>query len=154
MTEPLFEENKELLPLEGLLSAINRPGSYCTEGRLICPMPLLSVAGVGVVPFPVPDAVLAALIEDAEPAPCGRGTETVLDRSVRDSWQIRPERVKLGGKAWPGTFQEILASVEEGLGCPKGGLSAELHKLLLYEHCSEGSGRKKWPGPVKLRKTC
>ena len=117
-------------------------------------MPLLSVAGVGVMPFPVPDAVLAALIEDAEPAPFGRGTETVLDRSVRDSWQFRPERVKLGGKAWPGTFQEILASVEEGLGCPKGGLSAELHKLLLYEHCSEGSGRKKWPGPVKLRKTC
>ena len=133
MTEPLFEENKELLPLEEFLSAINRPGSYCTEGRLTCPMPLLSVAGAGVVPFPVPEVVMRALIEDAEPAPFGRGTETVLDRSVRDSWQISPERVKLGGKAWPGTFQEILASVEEGLGCPEGGLSAKLHKLLLYE---------------------
>ena len=32
MTEPLFEENKELLPLEGLLSAINGRAATALRG--------------------------------------------------------------------------------------------------------------------------
>ena len=133
MMAELFTRNKDLLPLATLLSAIERPGSYCASGRTPCPMLLLDVAGVGEVPFPVPDSVLEAMVEKAERAPFGWGEKTLLDRSVRDTWQFGPDEVSVGGRAWTETFQEILATVTEGLGCPSGSVEAELHKLLLYE---------------------
>ncbi len=133
MTGLEIRENSYLRPLADLIASVDRPGSYCFESRITCPPPLLTVSGVGVVPFPIPKATLDALIDHAERAPFGRGEETVLDRSVRDTWQIAPQDVSLGGKGWPDTFERILADSCEGLGCPPGSLSAELHKFLIYE---------------------
>ena len=56
-----------------------------------------------------------------------------MDRSVRDCWQIDPERVRLAGAAWPETFAKILDSAAAGLGCPADRLDAQLYKLLIYE---------------------
>ncbi|MDE0005360.1 MAG: 2OG-Fe(II) oxygenase, partial [Rhodospirillaceae bacterium] len=96
-------------------------------------MPLLEVAGVGVVPFPVPDSSVSALAERAERAAFGRGGKTVLDRTVRDTWQFSPDEVSIGGKTWTETLHEILGVVTKALGCPSGSVEAQLHKLLLYE---------------------
>ena len=127
-----FGGNPKLHALGELISAVNRPGSYCMSERLTCPMPRVTVAGVGVIPFPVPESVLEALADQAEQAPFGRGTETVLDRTVRDTLQIGPERLSVGGRAWSDTLAGIVAAATEGLGCPPGSLAAELYKLLLY----------------------
>ena len=56
-----------------------------------------------------------------------------MDTAVRDTWQIAPERVRLGGKTWDATFGQILGAATEGLGCPENSLAAELYKLLVYE---------------------
>ena len=129
----LFWGNPNLHALGELISAVNRPGSYCMSERLTCPMPRVTVAGVGVVPFPVPESVLEALADQAEQAPFGKGTETVLDRTVRDTLQIGPEKLSVGGKAWSDTLAGIVAAATEGLGCPPGSLAADLYKLLLYK---------------------
>ena len=118
--------------LEKLLQSIDRPGDYCTHGRLLIPMPVLEVDGVGVLSFPVPDVQIRALVEMAERAPYGKGTETMVDTSVRDCWQIDAARVRLGGRAWPETFSEILGATADGLGCPVERLDAQLYKLLVY----------------------
>ena len=128
-----FGGNPNLHALGELISAVNRPGSYCMSERLTCPMPRVTVAGVGVVPFPVPESVLEALADQAEQAPFGRGTETVLDRTVRDTLQIGPEKLTVGGKAWSDTLAGIVAAATEGIGCPPGSLAADLYKLLLYK---------------------
>ena len=133
MMAELIRQSSYLQPLAALLSKIDRPGSYCVAGRLTCPMPLLEVAGVGVVPFPVPEWSLTALEERAERAPFGRGEKTLLDLTVRDTWQFGPDDVSIGGKAWTETLHEILGVVTEGLGCPSGSVEAQLHKLLLYQ---------------------
>lgn len=96
-------------------------------------MPRLEVRGVGALSFPVPEAQIRALIGAAERAPYGKGTETLVDRSVRDCWQIEPERVRLAGAAWRETFARILGSAAAGLGCDPDRLDARLHKLLIYE---------------------
>ena len=119
--------------LEKLLLSVDRPGDFCAHGRLLAPMPWLEVEGAGALSFPVPEAQVRALIEVAERAPYGKGSETLLDRSVRDCWQIDPGRVRLAGAAWPETFAKILDSAAAGLGCPADRLDAQLYKLLIYE---------------------
>ena len=119
--------------IEKLLRSVDRPGDFCVHGRLFAPMPRLEVEGAGALAFPVPEAQIRALIRAAERAPYGKGTKTLVDRSVRDCWQIEPERVRLAGAAWRKTFGDVLGSVAAGLGCEPGRLDARLHKLLIYE---------------------
>ena len=119
--------------LEKLLRSIDRPGDFCTHGRLFTPMPRLEVDGAGMLSFPVPEAQVRALIATAERAPYGKGPDTLLDTSVRDCRQIAAERIHLAGGAWPETFARILASAAKGLGCPVDRLDAQLYKLLVYE---------------------
>ena len=118
--------------LEELLHSIDRPGDFFAHGRLLVPMPVLEVDGVGVLSFPVPDVQIRELVEMAERAPYGKGTETLVDTSVRDCWQIDAARVRLGGRAWPETFSGILGATADGLGCPVERLDAQLYKLLVY----------------------
>ena len=119
--------------LEGLIESIDRPGEYCTHGRLFAPLPRLEVAGAGLISFPVPPAHADALVAMAERAPYGRGPQTVLDRSVRDCWQIDADKVNLGGGAWNDTLTQIVGRAAEGLGCPRKRTEARLYKLLVYE---------------------
>lgn len=124
---------KDLERLQSLLLSIDRPGSYCSHGRIYAPMPTVAVEGAGTLSFPVPVAQIRALLEASEPAPYGRGTETVLDTSVRNCRQIDAGRIRLGGGGWEGTLAGILDEVTAGIGCPAGRLEAELYKLLIYE---------------------
>ena len=119
--------------LEELLRLVDRPGDYCTHGRLFAPLPRLQVAGAGLIPFPVPAAQAQALIAAAERAPYGKGPETVVDRSVRDCWQIDAANVDVGGGAWSDTLAQIVGRAAEGLGCPRERTEARLYKLLVYE---------------------
>ncbi|MYK29143.1 MAG: 2OG-Fe(II) oxygenase [Gammaproteobacteria bacterium] len=119
--------------LEEILLAIDRPGDFHVHGRTFAPMPRLDVADVGVLAFPVSGLQIRALIEVAEQAPYGKGTQTLVDRSVRDCWQIDASRFHIDGGGWPETFEGILEAVTAGLGCPSGSLIAEPYKLLIYE---------------------
>ena len=118
---------------ESLLRSIDRAGDYCAHGRSFYPMPLISVEGVGVLSFPVPEAQVRALVAMAERAPYGRGSETRVDTSVRNCWQIDASRVEVAGGAWPATRAQILDAAAKGLGCPPGRLEAHPYKLLVYE---------------------
>ena len=89
--------------------------------------------GAGALSFPVPETQIKDLIAVAERAPYGKGTATVLDRSVRDCWQIDARRVRLGGAGWKDTFERLLAAAADGLGCSADRLDAQLYKLLVYE---------------------
>ncbi len=83
--------------------------------------------------FPVPDAQIRQLIQQATRAPYGRGEATILDESVRKVWQLPPEKVRLGGKSWAGTFDGILKQAITGLGCEGMAVGAELYKMLVYD---------------------
>jgi hypothetical protein len=125
--------NDDLKPLERALAGVRRPGNFVMQGSLEAPMPRIDVRDVGILSFPIPDAQVEALIAQCERAPYGRGRETLLDTTVRKVWQLAPPRFDIGGKSWPGTFDRILASVIDGLGCADASVSAELYKLLVYD---------------------
>ncbi len=120
-------------PLATLIHSIDRPGEYCTHGRFLAPMPRIRIGAGDTLSFPVPAAQVKTMIGVATPAPYGRGPETIVDRAVRDCWQIEPGQIDLGGQAWSETFGNVLERVTEGLGCPPDAISASLYKVLVYE---------------------
>ncbi len=137
--------------LEHLLRSVDRPGEYCVGGRLFTPLPRVVVDGAGELSFPIPRAQIRSLIAAAERAPCGKGTETVVDRTVRDCWQIDAEQVRLTGRAWPHSFRKVMDLVAAGLGLPAERLGADLHKLLVYRpggFFAEHRDTEKVPGMV------
>jgi hypothetical protein len=125
--------NRDLKALEDVLAAVRRPGDFFVRGALEAPMPRVEVDGVGVISFPIPDSQIRDIIEHAVRAPYGRGGATILDTSVRNAWQLPPVNVRIGGKSWERSFQHILSTVTDGLGCAGMEVSAEFYKLLIYE---------------------
>ena len=130
-SEILYQEENPRL--EELLKCINRPGDFCTYGRVAKPMPRLEVEEIGVLSFPVPKTQIEELIKLADRAPYGKGTQTLVDVSVRNCWEIDVNRISLGGRSWGKTIRHLSSLAADGLGCPLGRLNAELYKLLIYE---------------------
>lgn len=127
------EYNRDLEPLEAVLKSVKQPGDFFTSGTMELPMPRVEVVGVGALSFPVPTGQIEAIVRRSEHAPYGRGPETIVDKSVRNVWQIAPGKVKVGGKSWNSSFEKILSKVKVGLGCEGASVSAELYKLLVYD---------------------
>jgi 2-oxoglutarate-Fe(II)-dependent oxygenase superfamily protein len=118
--------------LAELLSEVRRPGDFFASGRLELPAPRLTVDGVGQIALPLLPVQAEQLIALAQRAPYGRGAATIVDTSVRRTWQIGPDRVRLDGKRWPATLDRAVALAAEGLGVDEP-VSAELYKLLIYD---------------------
>ncbi|QOY89571.1 2OG-Fe(II) oxygenase [Paludibaculum fermentans] len=127
------EYNRELQPLEAILSGVRRPGEFFVAGTLEIPMPRVEVEGAGALSFPIPVPQIQAMLQHAVRAPYGRGADTIVDTSVRKVWQIAPDAVKVSGKSWAASFDSILAKVIDGLGCHGKSVSAELYKMLVYD---------------------
>lgn len=125
--------NEEQKELEALLRAIDRPGDYCMQDRLLAPMPRVAVDGAGSLSFPITEEQARALTAVAEQAPYGRGEQTLVDSTVRACRQIDAERVSMTGGAWDETLDEVVDRAATGLGCPPEHTFAHLYKLLVYE---------------------
>ena len=101
-----------------------------------CPNPGLDVDGVGRVPLPLTEQTAKQILSIGDQAPCGRGTETIMDITVRDTIQIDASNIRFMNPKWAPAIQEwVEKEVWSGLGCapfaspPK----CELYKLLLYK---------------------
>ena len=121
--------------LAELLSQARRPGDFVTSGTTELLPPGLSVDGVGPIALPLLPSQAAQLVAAAERAPYGRGPDTIVDTSVRNTWQIAPDRVRIGGRHWPRTLATIIGLVAEGLGVSDP-IEAEFYKLLIYDQGS------------------
>ena len=125
--------NGRLTRLETLLAGVKRAGDFFVQGSLDAPIPHADIDGVGVLSFPVPASQIEAVIKRACRAPYGRGEHTIVDTSTRNAWQLDSADVRIGGKAWEKTFNQIMSTVIAGLGCSGMKVSAKLYKLLVYE---------------------
>ena len=129
----VIEFDERLAALSGLIGSVTRPGDYCVHGRLFAPMPRIEAGTAGVLSFPIPPAQARMLVANADRAPYGRGQETIVDPSVRDCWQIAPDKLRVAGRTWAETFSDILHRTTVGLGCAEDSVTAALYKLLVYE---------------------
>jgi predicted 2-oxoglutarate/Fe(II)-dependent dioxygenase YbiX len=118
--------------LAELLSTVRRPGDFFASGHLELLAPRLTVDGVGQIALPLLPVQAEHLIAAAERAPYGRGAATIVDTSVRRTWQIAPDRIRLDGKHWQATLDRAVTLAATGLGVDEP-VSAELYKLLIYD---------------------
>ncbi|GAX18215.1 hypothetical protein FisN_31Hu034, partial [Fistulifera solaris] len=93
----------------------------------------LTVQGVGVVSLPVTETTVAALKKVAEQAPHGKGAETIVDRTVRDTLQINADQVHLQNPRWNEKLKKLVQTAADALGVAPDTVQAHLYKLLLYE---------------------
>lgn len=118
--------------LVSILNRVKRPGNFYTTGTADLAMPRLEVEGVGSVALPLLPQQLSQLVQVAEQAPYGKGEETLVDTTVRKTWQIAPDKVHIRGKHWQTMLDGIVAQAVDGLGVT-GEVRADFYKLLVYD---------------------
>lgn len=83
--------------------------------------------------MPLNKGYATKLIEKARQAPYGKGTETLVDTSVRNTWELDASQFTFQEpEAWDTFIQQTCAAVALYLGI-QGPIEAEIYKMLLYE---------------------
>ena len=115
------------------LNQIEGNGSFVFSGAADF-MPLgLHIKGVNEIGFPIPSYQIPSLIKVAHKAPFGKGSQTILDTTVRSAWEIDAQNVSFLNPNWAKTVESILEKVKWGLGVEQHDVTASLYKLLIYE---------------------
>ena len=118
------------------LKSVKRPGLYAAGGEAAMPLPAITLNGEAntILGLPICEAQAKHLIELASRAPFGRGEETIVDTTVRCTWQLNPTQFSITNPRWEESLQQLLDRVKTELGCnAKMKVTCELYKLLLYE---------------------
>ena len=118
------------------LKSVKKPGSYAVGGEAAMPLPAIFLTGKPntILSLPLNEAQIGYLIKLARRAPFKRGEETIVDTSVRCTWQLNPKQFSINNPQWEKCLRQLLAKVKLGLGCDtKMKITCELCKLLLYE---------------------
>ncbi len=121
--------------VERLATAIRqatRSAKFLMAGRLPVVDPVLEVEGLGRVPVPLKRGIAKALIATCRVAPYGKGTETLIDARVRKTFELDPQKFRLGDE-WNSAIAGATRTVADSLGLPAERLEATLYKLLVYE---------------------
>ncbi len=116
-----------------LLGKIDTPGSFSARQSRPTEDLRLEVKGVGRLRFPISRQQAKQLCQIGRPARFGQGKKTLLDRQVRDTWEIPKSRVKIDLRRWKQTLLPTLEQLGMDLGIPEDlQLKAELHAMLVY----------------------
>jgi hypothetical protein len=122
------------------------------------PNPVLQVGSLGHVGLPLSERDAKAIIAESSQAPYGKGELTIVDREVRDTWEVDAPKVSenqykhffmlnfsletqisFGNPAWDVFIRRSVQEVCAGLGVNYAASQprCELYKLLLYETGSQ-----------------
>lgn len=77
--------------------------------------PGLEVAG-SPIPLPLVTRDADTIKSKCEQAPFGRGDDTVVDESVRKTWQLDPSLFRCSNPAWPAFLDTVLQEAVQKLG--------------------------------------
>ena len=119
--------------LVGLLAGVATPGTFSSARTAPVRDLHLEVRGAGPIRVPVSQAQAKELCLVSRPACYGRGEQTLVDRGVRDTWEVPKSRVKIDKRRFDQTLLPILDHLGRDLGIPPGSrLKADLHSMLVY----------------------
>ncbi len=119
--------------LLSILGEVRGSGAFAASGASDFVPPGMQVEGLGDIGFPITPSQAKALIGIARQAPFGRGSKTVTDTSVRNTWEIDAGLVSILNPAWAKFLQKTLKTVKKELGIKKAEVTASFYKLLIYE---------------------
>lgn len=99
------------------------------------PNPTLYLDGLGHIGLPLSIRDAEAIKSRANQAPFGTGERTVVDKSVRDTWELDASQVRFDNPAWDPFLKRVVQEICTTLGVNIAASEprCELYKLLLYE---------------------
>lgn len=121
------------------LDAVQSVGSFATFGKLdgiVEPDIYINFpAGATHIHVPLLEEHAKAIIAVSHQAPFGKGTETIIDTSVRKTWELNHNQFELRNPEWQQYMAQIAKKVAAELGISRGTgtFQAQLYKMLLYE---------------------
>lgn len=117
-----------------MLRSLRSGGSFSTRRTAPIHDLAIEVTGVGELGLPVTAAQAKQLRLVARPAKYGHRDRTILDRQVRDTWEVPRSRARIDKRRWNRTLRPMLDTIRDDLGLPsERSLDAQLHSMLLYE---------------------
>ena len=112
----------------------------------------MDATGYGTVGLPLTETTAKAIISVCHRAPFGKGilllwrnlrrlpadectgSGTIINESVRKTWELHPTNFKFVNSNWDPSVQRTARAAAHELGYAEGAsINAELYKLLLYE---------------------
>ena len=118
-----------------LLKAVGqatRSANFCAADSLPDIDPGLHVEGLGAIKLPLKRSMTKKLVEICRVAPYGKGTQTLVNKKIRNTFELDPKKFSLND-AWNAAIADALHPVAEQLRLPADRLEARLYKLLVYE---------------------
>ncbi|KAF8211214.1 hypothetical protein K438DRAFT_2039655 [Mycena galopus ATCC 62051] len=100
------------------------------------PNPVLRLGSLGHIGLPLSSREARHVITHCVQAPFGQGERTVVDKNVRDTWEMDASQVHFDNPAWKPFMDQVRQEVCLKLGLAPGQTSTvrcEPYKLLLYE---------------------
>lgn len=94
--------------------------------------PGLKIKGVGSIGLPLTDGVAHAVAGVCKQSPFGKGDVTLVDESVRKTWELDTTEFSCCNPSWSQYIKTLAEQVMQNLGVEAPG-RAEAYKLLLYE---------------------
>ncbi|GAB1195000.1 hypothetical protein APSETT444_004252 [Aspergillus pseudonomiae] len=128
-----FQSIKKGLILD--LDDIQSSGSFMTSANIHTAInPGLYIPDVGNIGLPISAEHAKAIIQSCHLSPYGKGTETLVDESVRKSWQLDASQFALQNPRWQHQVELFMDKAVTGLGLTADWreVKAELYKLLIY----------------------
>ncbi|KAK2014117.1 2OG-Fe(II) oxygenase superfamily protein [Colletotrichum eremochloae] len=114
------------------LDNVKTQGSFASFHPLKRVDPELFVHDVGPIGLPLQEPQIRQVIDKAIQAPFGKGSKTIIDTMVRNTWELDSKQFELRSPRWGRDLQRICAIVASDMGI-RSSVGAELYKLLVYE---------------------
>jgi hypothetical protein len=135
--EPLDLENIDVELFKALLQEcldqVEHEGSFATFTRhATFPNPGIYVKDFGVVGLPLSDRDAKAIAALCKQSPFGRGDETVIDESVRKTWELEASQIECRNPTWKAFAKTLADKAVTDIGVQVNA-TAQPYKLLLYE---------------------
>jgi hypothetical protein len=122
--------------LNECLSNVQSDGSFALFEHLSNPPnPGICLKNGELIGLPLSNRDAQIIVAASHAAPFGKGEETLVDSSVRKTWELSAGDFQIRNPAWKPFLESIVAKVSAGLGVDATGkgVSAELYKMLLYD---------------------
>ncbi len=118
--------------LSKAIEQATRSAKFCVFGCLPGVDPGIEVEGLGAITLPLKRTTAKELVASCQVAPYGKGTQTLVNKQVRNTFELEPKKFCLSD-AWNAAIADAMRPVAELLGLPAEQLEAGLYKLLVYE---------------------
>ena len=113
-------------------------GGFATGGLLsyteLSNSPLIHVNGFGLLPFPLIKTTVDSIKPLCKQSPYGMGEETLVDITVRNSFQLDPSQFEIKNELFSAQLNKLIQKkIRSDLGLEGANIWGKIYKLLIYE---------------------